>query len=226
MQIERPRYIEEILLSGEYHRLLGTNSGKAVALLSGGIDSTVAMILAKNSGLEVIGLEFFYKGRSTQEATNVDKICKLTKIDLYTVVYPTILKKHPKNKLEEERVEIFENNSLYYSIAGGFAKEKGLDYIIGGQILDDWFNTQDESGTPSHYETLNKLLIREYKPNHPTILVPLIYLSKVEVIRIGLSLRAPLDLTWSCLRSNKSPCGSCIQCVERDKAFRIINNEG
>lgn len=225
MELKRPKHIEEILVTREYHRLIGRNSGKAVALISGGIDSTVAMMLAKSSGLETVGLEFFYKGRPIQETTNVDKICELTKTALYKVAYPEPIRKHDSTILEIEKVGISESNALYYSIAAGFAHEMGLSYIIGGQILNDWLNIKSARSTPEHYETLNELLKGEYAPNHPTIIMPLIYLNKIEVVRIGQHLKAPLELTWSCPQSNETPCMTCVQCKEREEAFRIVNNE-
>ena len=224
MRVQRPKYIDDILLRREYTKLLRVSSGKAVVLLSGGIDSTVAMVLAKKSGLEVIGLEFSYDKRPAQETTNVDEICEITKTELYKVGYPTPLRKHPFNMQETEKIEIPESNSLYYSIAGGFAREMGLEYVIGGQILNDRVNSKNERSTPNHYKTLNELLKREYEPNHPRILMPLIYLNKIEVVRIGLSLGAPLDLTWSCPNNNTIPCGDCVQCLEREEAFRISDD--
>ena len=224
MELKRPKQIEEILFAKEYSRLIGKSFGRAVALLSGGIDSTVAMMLAKNSGLEVIGLEFFYEERPFNEATNVEKICELTNTDLYRVNYPEPVKQN-NFKTSEERIGISESNALYYSIAAGFAHEKNLDYIIGGQILNDWANTQSVRSTPEHYENLNEILKREYSPNYPLIIMPLIYLNKIEVVRIGKHLKAPLELTWSCPRSNESPCMTCAQCNERKEAFRIVYNE-
>ncbi len=225
MKLNRPRYIKEILDSGQYDRLISQDHGRAVALLSGGIDSTVAMMLAKQSGLEVVGLEFFYQGRPSNETTNVEKICELTNTGLYRVNYPEPIKRNNFNGTNAEKIEVSESNVLYYSIAAGFAHEKSLDYIIGGQILNDWFNTKSARSTPEHYENLNEILKREYAPNYPSIIMPLIYLNKVEVVRIGKHLKAPLKLTWSCPRSNEIPCMECAQCREREEAFRIVYGE-
>ena len=219
MRIKRPKSIDNILHSGEYTELIGASSGKAVVLLSGGIDSTVALVLAKKSGLEVIGLEFSYEGRPSKETNMVDKICELTNTELYTVSYPA-----PVRKISSEKVEISESNTLYFSIAGGFAHANNIKYIIAGPILNDWINTQDERASPKHYKTLNELLKREYLQNPPKIITPLIYLNKVEVVRIGLSIGTPLHLTHSCPHSSESPCGKCAQCIEREEAFSKVNN--
>lgn len=225
MILNRPQYIKEILDSGQYNRLISKNHGGAVALLSGGVDSTVAMMLAKQSGLHVVGLEFFYQGRPSNETTNVEKICELTNTDLYRINYPEPIKRNNFNGTDIEKMMISESNALYYSIAAGFAHEKSLDYIIGGQILNDWSDTKSARSTPEHYEILNKILKREYAPQPPLIIMPLIYLNKIEVVRIGKHLKAPLELTWSCPRSNEVPCMGCAQCKEREEAFHIVYGE-
>jgi len=224
MELDRPQHIKEILDGGQYDGLISQDQGRAVALLSGGIDSTVAMMLAKQSGLDVVGLEFFYQGRPPREATNVGKICELTNTDLYRVNYPEPVKRN-NFKADAEKIGISESNVLYYSIAAGFAHKKNLDYIIGGQILNDWIGSKDPRAMPEHYYVLNELLKREYSFNPPQIIMPLIYLNKIEVVKIGKHLKAPLKLTWSCPRSNEVPCMECIQCKEKEEAFRIVYDE-
>ncbi|MEY2399683.1 MAG: 7-cyano-7-deazaguanine synthase, partial [Actinomycetota bacterium] len=48
---------------------------------------------------------------------------------------------------------------------------------------------------------------------------PLIDLSKADIVRLGLELGAPLDLTWSCYRGGAEPCGTCDSCALRAKGF-------
>lgn len=225
MTLKRPKYIDEILISRNYPKLIGKTSGKAITLISGGIDSTVAMVLAKSSGLEVIGLEFFYEGRPTKEITNAEKICKLTQTELYKVKYPTPIKVVSSSVRSNSKIDLSEANMLYYSIATAFAHKIGFNYIIGGQILNDWFNIKGTESTPDYYSTLNRVIKKEYPSNSPEIIMPLIYLNKTEVVRMGLDLKAPLNFTWSCPENDKKPCMKCVQCIEREEAFDIVNNE-
>lgn len=53
-----------------------------------------------------------------------------------------------------------------------------------------------------------------------SILAPLNYLSKAEVIKLGKRVSAPLELTWSCYKGGEVPCGECPSCQVRAKGFQ------
>ena len=52
-----------------------------------------------------------------------------------------------------------------------------------------------------------------------SIETPLIKMSKAEIVRLGIELEAPLDLTWSCYQNDESPCGRCDSCALRARGF-------
>ncbi|MGB7586224.1 MAG: 7-cyano-7-deazaguanine synthase, partial [Terriglobales bacterium] len=52
------------------------------------------------------------------------------------------------------------------------------------------------------------------------IITPLIAMRKFEIVRLGLELGAPFDLTWSCYTNEDRACGVCDSCVLRLRAFR------
>jgi 7-cyano-7-deazaguanine synthase len=225
MATQIPKEIREIMNSGKYEKLIGVDRGKTVILFSGGIDSTVAMFLAKKCGLEVLALEFSYNGRPKSEKKAIDSICNIAKVNLYQIKYPDVVRTINNTSDEQTGIYLAESNALYYTMAGGFSKSIGAEFIIGGQILSDWEDTVDSRAMPNHYKNLNELLNEEYKPKSPKIIMPFIYLAKSEVVKIGQSLEVPFDLTWSCSQDGVSPCMSCIQCKERENLLNLVDNK-
>jgi 7-cyano-7-deazaguanine synthase len=82
---------------------------------------------------------------------------------------------------------------------------------------------QDSSGypdcRPAYYEAFNQLVRQGTRAGNIRIETPLISLSKAEIVKLGLELHAPLDLTWSCYSREDKACGVCESCVLRMRAF-------
>jgi 7-cyano-7-deazaguanine synthase len=51
------------------------------------------------------------------------------------------------------------------------------------------------------------------------LVAPLINMTKAQVVRVGLELNAPYQLTWSCYEGDYKPCGACGTCIDRAAAF-------
>jgi 7-cyano-7-deazaguanine synthase len=83
---------------------------------------------------------------------------------------------------------------------------------------------QDSSGypdcRPAYYEAFQELIRRGTKEGDIVIRTPLIHLQKKEIVALGVELRAPLDLTWSCYSGSDEACGICESCALRLRAFR------
>lgn len=199
------------LNTGNFRELLKIEQNeKGIVMLSGGMDSTVALFLALNLKFDLVGLEFFYAGRPKIEIERVKKICELVNLKNIQIEYP-----HVSNS-----ILLAENNMIYYALAGNVAKTIGRQFIIAGPILTDWYRTGIKNACPEYYSRLNEMLALEYPSSHPRIVTPLIYLNKRQVVKLGRLCGAPLELTWSCPNDNKTPCGNCPQCKERAEALK------
>jgi len=110
-------------------------------------------------------------------------------------------------------------NAHLLSIAVSWAEVIGAKKIFIGAV------EEDGSGYPdcreSFYRAFNKAVEEGTKPEtRIEIVTPLIHLKKSGIVRKGLELKAPLQLTWSCYRSSDKACGACESCALRLKGFR------
>lgn len=214
------------------------NGRKALAVCSGGLDSTIAAKVANEEGYDITLLHFKYRHRAEpKEERAVQRISKALACEL--VVVETDLFRDAigssnlvsktlgvnKQKEGESGAEFASEwvparNLIFLSIAVGIAESKGYDFIILG-------NNLEESGSYPDNEMIfiNKLNeVLPYATNlgkKVTILMPLGNLVKHEIVKKGLEVGAPMHLTWSCYEGGEAPCNSCGPDFMRRHAFRI-----
>lgn len=211
---------------------------KAVICASSGLDSTVAISWALNEGYEVTLLHFDYECRATvNERIAINNIAKYFKLPLYTVNADFFRKIIGGSNLYGEGVEINKNNEqgaelaiewvparnlIFLSIAAGFCEAKGINYLILGGNLE-------ESGAYADNEYIFLKKFNDILPNalnlqhQVNILTPLANLMKRDIVKLGITLNAPLNLTWSCYDNGEKHCGHCGPCFMRRTAFKMLN---
>ena len=97
--------------------------------------------------------------------------------------------------------------------------------VIGARKIFIGAVEQDSPGYPDcrpiYYEAFNKLIKVGTKPTTCIeVETPLISKSKSEIVKMGVSLNAPLHLSWSCYKNTDKACGVCHSCFLRLKAFK------
>ncbi len=114
-------------------------------------------------------------------------------------------------------------NAHFLSVAVSWAEVLGANRIYIGAV------EQDSSGypdcRPAYYQAFNQVIKLGTKDGQIAIATPLIQLRKSEIVRLGLELGAPLDLTWSCYSREDRACGLCDSCVLRLRAFREAGSD-
>jgi len=125
---------------------------------------------------------------------------------------------HEMYDSESQRITIVPNrNMILLSIAGGRAVTLNADYIAYAAHSSDRSVYPD--CRPEFIEQLDKALYlgNLWTPIH--ILAPFQDLTKIQIVELGLRLRVPFELTWSCYTGGERPCLECGTCLERTEAF-------
>ena len=109
-------------------------------------------------------------------------------------------------------------NAHFLSAAVSWAEVIGATAIFIGAVFEDSSGYPD--CRPEYYETFAQLIRVGTRPETQIeIVTPVIHMHKSEIVRKGLELGAPLELTWSCYQSDDEACGVCDSCRLRLRAF-------
>jgi 7-cyano-7-deazaguanine synthase len=108
-------------------------------------------------------------------------------------------------------------NAHFLAVAVSWAEVLGAEKIYIGAVEPDSSGYPD--CRPAYYHAFNEVVKAGTKEGNIEIVTPLIAMRKAEIIRLGLELGAPLDLTWSCYSREDRACGVCDSCVLRLRAF-------
>ena len=128
-------------------------------------------------------------------------------------------------------------NTFFLALAAAFLESNILHAIEVDQVDPDSIeaclfmapNAIDYSGypdcRPEYFQQMSQALdygSKVWTEYHISIRVetPIIHKSKADIVRMGVELKAPLALTWSCYRGDPAPCGSCDSCILRAKGFQ------
>jgi 7-cyano-7-deazaguanine synthase len=110
-------------------------------------------------------------------------------------------------------------NAHFLSIATSWAEVLGATKVFIGAVWEDSSGYPD--CRPEYYEAFNKVIRAGTRPTtNITIETPLIHLSKRDIVKKGVELNAPFQLTWSCYRDSDIACGACDSCALRLRAFQ------
>lgn len=224
---------------------------KAMVLSSGGIDSTTCIGIAvdKYGKENVITASLYYGQKHDKELecarkiaeyygvrhieediSNIMKyasnVCSLIKggKDIQETSYESQVKANDKGRVE---TYVPFRNGLLLSIATAYA-----DSLFPNEEVEIYYGAHSDDNVGSAYadcspefaEAMNKAInIGTY--NKISVSRPLINMNKSEVVRLGLELKVPYELTWSCYEGGDKQCGKCGTCRDRRKAFENNNIE-
>jgi 7-cyano-7-deazaguanine synthase len=204
--------------------------GRAIVLLSGGIDSATALYMTKLETNDLYTLTIVYTQTYDSEAEASKRLATTANVKEHMTVflpfYRDIEKRyHPPPSSEVTPAYVPARNVVFYGVAAAYAEAIGADRIIFGSNADDARELPD--ARPDFTQLMNELLRKgtrlgiEGKP--VVIMNPLINYGKVQVLRLALELKVPLEMTWSCYEESALvPCGKCRGCRTRLNAFQEL----
>lgn len=214
---------------------------KAIVLFSGGLDSTTCLALAvEECGKEnVMALSLLYGQKHDREIKSAKQIVEYYGVKHITYDVAQIfansdcsLLNHSKQEIPEESYAdqiqktggksvstyVPFRNGLFMSIAASVAISEGCDKIVCGIHADDSVGNAYPDCSESFYQLMNGA-IYEGSGHEVCVAAPFVGKNKADIVREGIRLKVPYELTWSCYEGNEKPCGKCGTCIDRKKAF-------
>jgi queuosine biosynthesis protein QueC len=214
------------------------NKPKAISVLSGGLDSTVATAYYSDK-YEIHALTFNYGQRSAEmEIKSAEAVCKKLGIKHSVLDLPWLKKlgksaltsdeEVPQLKIDEldskevcdetaRKVWVPGRNVVFTAIATSFAEALNAEKIIVGWDLEEAATFPDNS--KEFLDAFNNVL-EIGTLDGVKIEAPVINLSKTEIVKLGMEINAPMDLSYSCYMGSEEPCGTCESCMRRIRAFK------
>lgn len=214
---------------------------RALVLSSGGVDSTTCLGLAvKKYGREnVTALSVFYGQKHDREMEAARKVAAYygvehLKLDLEKIfAYSNCsLLAHSDQEIPEEvyteqlkktggkpvSTYVPFRNGLFLSCAASIALSRDCGVIYYGAHSDDAAG----NAYPDCSDAFNRAMgeaIWLGSGNQLKIEAPFVSMTKADVVKQGIALGVPYELTWSCYEGGEKPCGKCATCMDRAKAF-------
>ena len=210
---------------------------KAICILSGGMDSTLASYMAKNDEYEIIAVHFNY-GQRTQdrELKAFRDICDDLKIlEKYEIDIP-FFTQIGASALTDKTIDVPTGgieagvpityvpfrNGIFLSITAAIAEKEGATAMYIGVVQEDSSGYPD--CTDQFIQDITKAINQGTKEETKIeIITPLVHLTKAQIVEEAIKLNVPLEHTWSCYKEEEVACGVCDSCRLRLNGFKIAN---
>ena len=212
---------------------------KALVLLSGGVDSSTCLALAKEKYGDVVALALYYGQKHSKELAAAEAVAAhykapLLKLDL-TPVFAfsncSLLKQSSeeiplKSYAEQLKTQHGEpvttyvpfRNGVFLSVAASIALAQGCSVIYYGAHADDAAGSAYPDCSDDFNNKMNEGIYLG-SGRKVQLVAPFVKMTKKDIVALGLALGVPYELTWSCYCGGEKPCGKCGTCIDRKAAF-------
>ncbi len=212
---------------------------KAVVLLSGGLDSSTVLAIAKERGHDIVALTFDYGQRHDREVGSARAVAEamgvaehiVLSLPLGGLLDSSLTRPEaelPQGRSREEMSSgvpstyVPSRNIVFLSIAASIAESIGADAVYIAANAVDFSGYPD--CTPEFIGAFQEVLgvgTKAGKQGRPVrVEAPVIGMTKAGIVREAIRLKVPLGLTWSCYEGGARACGRCDSCLLRLEGFR------
>jgi 7-cyano-7-deazaguanine synthase len=209
---------------------------KAVIVLSGGLDSTTCMGIAKEQGYDLYPITFHYGQRHNREVEQAKLVSQHYEVKDHRIVNISFLQDIGGSALTDQKIDVPKGgegdgvpvtyvparNLIFLSLATAYAE------VVGAEVISIGVSAVDYSGypdcRPEFIESMTSTIQLATKAGASgssiRVETPLIQLSKAQTIHKGMELGVPYQLTTSCYHGDETACGVCDSCRLRIKGFK------
>lgn len=216
---------------------------RALVLCSGGVDSTtlLAMAVDRYGSENVVALSISYGQRHEKELKAARDVVRYYHVEqrfldlaaIFADSSCSLLAHSEKDIPKESYAEQLEQadtklvstyvpfrNGLFLSSAASMALSLECSVLYYGAHHDDWAGNAYPDCSREFVAAMNNA-IREGTGGELHMEAPFVEWSKADIVKKGLELNVPYELTWSCYEGGDKPCGVCATCIDRKRAFEL-----
>lgn len=217
-------------------------NNKALVLCSGGVDSTtlLARAVSKYGAENVYALSISYGQKHVREIEAARAVAahygvQQRFLDLGAIFADSdcSLLAHsdaaiPESSYADQQAEgdggpvstyVPFRNGLFLSSAASMALSLGCSTVYYGAHHDDWAGNAYPDCSLEFVEAMNRAIV-EGTGGELCLEAPFVTWAKADIVREGLALGVPYELTWSCYEGGEAPCGRCATCLDRAGRLR------
>jgi 7-cyano-7-deazaguanine synthase len=206
----------------------------AVIAVSGGLDSCVTAAIAKQE-FELAFAHFNYRQRTEKrELKAFNDLADFFNVDKKLIVDISHLSEIGGSSLTDKKIEVSPADLLSKEIPNSYVPFRNANIlaacvswaeVLKAKAVFIGAVQEDSSGYPDcradFFSAFEKMVQLGTKPSTSLeIKTPIINLTKKEIIKLGMELKAPFHLTWSCYKSEDKACGVCDSCALRLQGFK------
>lgn len=209
---------------------------RAIAIVSGGLDSVTLAYLLHAEGYELHLLSFDYGQRHKKELAFAERCAKRLNTEFDIVDLSNITRFLKGSALTDTipvpdghyaapnmAITVVPNrNAMMLSVAYAIAVAEQAQVVAIGVHAGDHFIYPDcRPAFISAFDTMQRIAVEGFGEPQLRLEAPFMHISKDQIVRLGTSLHVPYSDTWSCYKGGEKHCGTCGTCVERKEAFEL-----